>query len=199
MNQSLERPIAVYRVSQPMFWLSLFTALLLQTFVPLLLPLARLFDLPLLAVIYFALLKRNRVFGTLLGMGVGLLQDALSHGYIGMFGMAKALVGYMAAWGSVKFNLEHTLPRFFLTGSLILVHSLILVGLRLALLEVPPSQPLDLASTVLVNVALALILFQGSSQKRGAGAPRDGRASRRCTRRCRRNRWGRAHQVRSGR
>jgi rod shape-determining protein MreD len=81
-----------------------------------------------LAVIYFASLKCNRVFGTLLGMEVGLLQDALSHGYIGMFGMAKALVGYMAAWGSVKFNLEHTLPRFFLTGSLILVHSLILVA-----------------------------------------------------------------------
>jgi hypothetical protein len=78
-----------------------------------------------------------------------------------VFGMAKALVGYMAAWGSVKFNLEHTLPRFFLAGTLILVHCLILVGLRFALLEVPPlSQPLDLASTVLVNVALALILFQ---------------------------------------
>jgi rod shape-determining protein MreD len=97
MPQSVERPIAVYRVNPPTFWLPLFTALLLQTFVPLILPLVRLFDLPLLAVIYFALLKRNRVFGTLLGMGVGLLQDALSHGYIGMFGMAKALVGYMAA------------------------------------------------------------------------------------------------------
>jgi len=161
MAQSLERPIAVYRVNPATFWVSLFTALLLQTFVPLILPLGRLFDLPLLAVIYFVLLKRNRVFGTFLGIGVGLLQDALSHGYIGMFGMAKALVGYMAAWGSVKFNLEHTFPRFFLTGSLILVHGLILAGLRLALLEVPPfSQPLDLASTVLVNVALALIFFQ---------------------------------------
>jgi len=161
MNQSLERPIAVYRVNPATFWVSLFTALLLQTFLPLILPLARLFDLPLLAVIYFALLKRDRVFGTVLGTGVGLLQDALSHSYIGMFGMAKALVGYMAAWGSVKFNLEHTLPRSFLTGSLILVHSLILVGLRRALLEVPAlSQPLDLASTALVNVALALILFQ---------------------------------------
>jgi rod shape-determining protein MreD len=160
MNERLERPIAVYRVNPPTLWISLFTALLLQTFLPLILPLARLFDLPLLAVIYFALLKRNRVFGTVLGMGVGLLQDALSHGFIGMFGMAKALVGYVASWGSVKFNLEHTLPRFFLTGSLILVHSLILVGLRVALLEVPPlSQPLDLASTVLVNLALALILF----------------------------------------
>ena len=160
MVQSVERPIAVYRVHPAMFWVSLFTALLLQAFLPLIVPLARLFDLPLLAVIYFALLKRNRVFGTVLGMGVGLLQDALSHGYIGMFGMAKALVGYMAAWGSVKFNLEHTFPRFFLTGSLVLVHSLILVGLRRALLEVPPlPQPLDLASTVLVNAALALLLF----------------------------------------
>jgi rod shape-determining protein MreD len=160
MNERLERPIAVYRVNPPTLWVSLFTALLLQTFLPLILPLARLFDLPLLAVIYFALLKRNRVFGTVLGMGVGLLQDALSHGYIGMFGMAKALVGYVASWGSVKFNLEHTFPRFFLTGGLLLVHSLILVGLRRALLEIPSlSQPLDLASTVLVNLALALILF----------------------------------------
>jgi rod shape-determining protein MreD len=161
MNPSVERPIAVYRVHPVTFWASLFVALLLQTFLPLVLPVARLFDLPLLAVIYFALMNRNRVFGTILGMGVGLLQDALSHGFIGMFGMAKALVGYMSAWGSVKFNLEHTLPRFFLTGSLILLHSLILVGLRRALLEVPPlPQPLDLASAVLVNVALALILFQ---------------------------------------
>jgi rod shape-determining protein MreD len=160
MNQSFERPIAVYRVNPATLWASLFAALLLQIFLPLVLPLARLFDLPLLAVIYFALMKRNRVFGTVLGMGVGLLQDALSHGYIGMFGMAKALVGYIAAWGSVKFNLEHTLPRFFLTASLIFVHSLILVGLRRALLQVPSlSQPLDLASAVLVNVALALILF----------------------------------------
>jgi len=161
MNQSVERTIAVYRVNPATLWASLFTALLLQTFLPLILPVARLFDLPLLAVIYFALLKRNRVFGIFLGAGVGLLQDALSHGAIGIFGMAKALVGYLAAWGSVKFNLEHTLPRFFLTGSLILAHSLILVGLRRVLFEVPPlSQPADLVSTVLVNVALALILFQ---------------------------------------
>ncbi len=141
-------------------WSALFAALLLQISLPLVLPLARLFDLPLLGVIYFALLRRNRVFGTLLGMAVGILQDALSHGYIGMFGMCKALVGYIAAWGSVKFNLEHILPRFLLTGALILLHNLVLVGLRQALLEVPVTvQPLDLASTVMVNLALALALF----------------------------------------
>lgn len=161
MNTSVERPIAVYRVHPVMFWASVFTALLLQTFLPLILPLTRLFDLPLLAVIYFALLKRNRVFGTFLGMGVGLLQDALSHEYIGMFGIAKTIVGYIAAWGSIQFNLEHILPRSFLTGALFFVHGLILVGLQRALLQVPPlPQPLDLLSSVLVNVALALIVFQ---------------------------------------
>lgn len=160
MNRSLERPIAVYRVHPATLWGSLFAALLLQTTLPLILPVARLFDLPLLAVIYYALLERNRVFGTVLGMGVGLLQDALSQPYIGMFGMAKTLVGYIAAWGSVKFNLEHIFPRFFLTGVLIVVHGLILLGLRRTLLEVPPLfQPLDFTSGVLVNVALALILF----------------------------------------
>ncbi len=161
MVQRVERPIAVYRLHPAMIWASVFTALLLQTFLPLIVPLARLFDLPLLAVVYFALLKRNRVFGTFLGLGIGLLQDALSHGYIGMFGMAKTIVGYIAAWGSIQFNLEHILPRFFLTGALCFVHGLILLGLRRALLQLPPlSQPLDLFSSVLVNVALALIAFQ---------------------------------------
>lgn len=161
MNPSRERPIAVYRVHPTTLWGTLFATLLLQISLPLLVPLARLFDLPLLAVIYFALLKRNRVFGTFLGMGVGILQDALSHGNIGMFGMSKALVGYIAAWGSVKFNLEHILPRFLLTGALLLLHSLVLLSLRRALLEVPATaQPLDLASTVMVNLALALVLFQ---------------------------------------
>lgn len=161
MSQPLERPIAVYRVHPATLWSSLFAALLLQTFLPLVLPLARLFEFPLLAVIYFSLLKRNRVFGTVLGMAVGLLQDALAHGYIGMFGMAKALIGYIAAWGSVKLDLEHILARFTLTGTLIVVHSLILLGLRRALLEVlSVSPPLDLVSTLLVNTALALILFR---------------------------------------
>jgi rod shape-determining protein MreD len=165
MNRSLERPIAVYRVHPATLWGSLFVALLLQTTVPLVLPVARLFDLPLLVVIYFALLERNRVFGTVLGMGVGLLQDALSQPYIGMFGMAKTLVGYIAAWGSVKFNLEHIVPRFVLTGALIVVHSLILLALRRTLLEVSPlSQPLDLMSSVLVNIALALVLFPALDQ-----------------------------------
>lgn len=161
MANTVGGPIAVYRMHPATLWAAVFAALLLQTFLPLLVPLARLFDFPLLVTIYFALLRRNKVFGTLLGTGSGLLQDALSHGLVGMLGIAKALVGYLAAWASVKFELDQIVARSALTGALVLIHSLILLGLGHVLLDPPPAfEPLDLASTLLVNVALGLILFR---------------------------------------
>jgi rod shape-determining protein MreD len=95
-------------------------------------------------------------------MLIGLLQDAFSHGLIGMFGMAKALVGYVAAWASVRFDTERMTSRIFLTAVLIGCHSLEITGLQHILMEYPPPfVPLDLAITVIVNSALALIIFQG--------------------------------------
>jgi rod shape-determining protein MreD len=142
-------------------WVTVFVALLLQTFLPLKVSLARLFDFPLLVTIYFAVVRRNKVFAIGLGTGIGLLQDALSQSFIGIFGMAKALIGYLAATASVKFELDEPLARLALTGILIPVHSLALWALQRGLLEVPPPfQPLDSASGVLVNVGLGLIVFQ---------------------------------------
>ena len=142
-------------------WLTVFVALLLQTFLPVKVPLARLFDFPLLAIIYFAVVRRDKVFAIGLGTGIGLLQDALSHSYFGIFGMAKALIGYLAASASVKFELDEVLARLALTGILVSVHGLALLALQRGLLEVPPLfQPLETASGVLVNVGLGLILFQ---------------------------------------
>jgi rod shape-determining protein MreD len=136
-------------------------ALLVQTFLPLKLPLARMMDFPLLIVIYFALMRRDRVYGTILGTGLGILQDALSHGFIGIFGIAKAMVGYLAASASTRFELESLVARTVLTGVFVLVHNLCLAALQRALLEAPPPfQPFAIASAVLVNVALGLILFQ---------------------------------------
>jgi rod shape-determining protein MreD len=112
------------------------------------------------------LLRRNQVFGIGLGTGLGLLQDALSHGYIdhsyiGIFGMAKALIGFLAASASVKFDLEQLAPRFVFAGILIFVHSIFLFGLEHFVLGLPsPFRPLDMLSGVLVNVALGLVLFQ---------------------------------------
>lgn len=161
MPVSTDRPLEVFRVHPGTFWLTLLGALLLQSLLPLKLPLARLMDFPLLAVIYFAQLRRNKVFGIGLGTGIGLLQDALSHGYIGIFGMAKAVVGYLATSASLRFDLESLLARSILMGILVMVHALCLAGLQHGLLEYPPPfQPLSMASGILVNAALGLVVFQ---------------------------------------
>src|SRR5215472_3947100 len=161
MPAPAERPINVHRVHWITLWSAAFLALVLQAFLPVILPLARLFDLPLLVVIYFSVMRRSKVFGTLFGTMVGLAEDALSHGFLGIFGIVKALVGYFGAWASVQFDLEEFLGRLALTAVLVLFHSVTLGGLRHILVESPLTfQPLDLASVVLLNSALAVVLFQ---------------------------------------
>jgi len=161
MPVTKHRPVAVHKVHPALISIAALAALLLQTFLPLKVPLARLMDFPLLIVIYFSLLRRDKVYGILLGAGVGLLQDALSHGYIGIFGISKAIVGYLAASASTRFELESLLARTVLTGVFVLIHELCLAALQHVLLETPPPfQPLATASAILVNVALGLIAFQ---------------------------------------
>ena len=155
-----QREVEVFRVHPATLWVTILVALLLQTFLPLKIPLAGLMDFPLLVTVYFTLVRQNKIFGIALGTGLGLMQDALSHGYVGMFGMAKALVGYLAASAAIRFNIESLFARSVVTASLILLHNLCMAGLQHALLESPPAfMALDLASAVLVNVALSLIVF----------------------------------------
>jgi len=161
MVTPIQRPIEAYRVHPVVFWTTVVLSLLLYAFLPLKLPMARFFDFPLLITIYYGLVRRNLVYGTLLGTGLGLVQDALAHGFIGLLGMAKALVGYLAAAAGVRFDPERLLLRSLLTGLLVLIHDVSVLGLRQALLEFPPPfELLDLAVSVMVNVALGLILFQ---------------------------------------
>lgn len=161
MHRSRLRSVEVYRVHPLTVVVALFFAFLLQAVLPLTFPQARLFDFPLVVMIYFSFLRRSKAFGTGLGTAVGLLQDALSHHYLGLYGMAKALVGYLAAAASVKFEPEGLLPRFVLASVLVLVHNTFLAALEHALLEFPPRFVLwDQATGVLFNVALALVVFQ---------------------------------------
>ena len=155
-----QREVEAFRVHPATLWVTILVALLLQTFLPLKIPLAGLMDFPLLVTVYFTLVRQNKIFGIALGTGLGLMQDALSHGYVGMFGMAKALVGYLAAFAAIRFNVESLFARSVVTASLILLHNLCMAGLQHALLDSPPAfMALNLASAVLVNVALSLIVF----------------------------------------
>jgi rod shape-determining protein MreD len=155
-----EREVEVFRIHYTTLLVSILAALLLQTVLPLMIPVAGLMDFPLLVTVYFTLVRQNKIFGIVLGTGLGLMQDALSHGYLGMFGMSKALVGYLAASAAMRFNFESLLARSVVTAALILIHNLCMAGLQHALLDSPPPfLPLELASAILVNVALSLILF----------------------------------------
>ena len=161
MITPIQRPIAVYRVHPAVFWTTVLLSLLLHAILPLKLPVSRLFDFPLLVTIYYGLVRRDQVYSTLLGGGLGLLQDAMAHGFIGFHGMANSLAGYLAAAGGVRFDPEQLFPRTLLTGLLVLVHDLSVIGLQRTLLESsPPFEPFDVAISVMVNVALGLALFQ---------------------------------------
>jgi len=140
--------------------LVVFLSILLEVTLPPSIPIARLFQLPLLVTIYFSMIRENQIFGTLFGMSVGLLEDALSHGYLGQMGMAKALVGYLAATAGLKLEFDNVVVRGLLIGTLVLIHNGFTYLLTHQLLGLPPPfRPLHLVTSTLVNVALGLILF----------------------------------------
>lgn len=138
MPASTSRSIAVFQIHPAILLLAALLAQVVQTFLPLKLPVAGLMDFPLLIVIYFSMLRRDKVFGIGMGTCLGLLQDSLSHGYIGVFGIAKAIVGYMAASASTRFELESMVTRAVLTALFVLAHSLCVAGIEHALLQSPP-------------------------------------------------------------
>ncbi len=97
-------------------------ALLLQAFLPVHFRWANYLELPLLVTLYFAVSKRNPSTGLLLGMVIGLLQDSLSRTPIGLYGIAKTLVGYIASSIGARVDVEHPIARFLLTIGFYLFH-----------------------------------------------------------------------------
>ncbi|HEX5412080.1 MAG TPA: rod shape-determining protein MreD [Terriglobia bacterium] len=160
MDLYRHRPKEAFRAHPGILSLIVFASLLLEMTLPPILPITRLFQLPLLATIYFSMIRENQMFGTALGTIVGLLEDALSHGYLGQMGMAKALVGYLAATAGLKLEFDNLLVRGFLIGVLVAVHNSFLYLLSRQLLGLPaPFAPLHILSSTMVNVALGLVLF----------------------------------------
>jgi len=114
--------IEVYRFS-PLVSVGLpLIAVVLQVFLPLRLPFLRMFDLPLLVTIYFAVARRKQVVGMFTGSIIGLLQDSLTHQPIGLFGIAKTTVGYLASSIGVKIDIENPGSRLLITFAFYLIH-----------------------------------------------------------------------------
>ena len=85
-----------------------------------------LIDLPLLVTIYYAISQREPVSATLVGMVIGIAQDGLTHHPLGIFGISKAIVGYMAASLGVRVDTEHHGTRLLLVFGFTLLQSAIL-------------------------------------------------------------------------
>jgi rod shape-determining protein MreD len=85
-------------------------------------------DLVLVVVVYIALIS-GPVWGLLLGSIAGLIQDSLSSGIIGVGGLAKTIVGYMAGMLGTQFILTAPLSRFVVFVLATVVHATIFMGL----------------------------------------------------------------------
>ncbi|MDE1163019.1 MAG: rod shape-determining protein MreD [Acidobacteriaceae bacterium] len=88
---------------------------LLQTVLPKVFPRIAIFDLPLIAVIFFAVARRSPIAGAVTGTLVGLFQDGLTNHPFGVYGIAKAFVGYMAASIGFAVDMENMVNRAVLT------------------------------------------------------------------------------------
>lgn len=98
-------------------------AVVLQAWLPRLLGRFAWFDLPLVITVFFGLSRRNPIQGSVLGGTLGIFEDALTGHAIGINGVAKTLVGYLAASVGILVNVENHAIRLFMTFVLSLVGS----------------------------------------------------------------------------
>jgi len=113
-----ESHIEVYKFRTGAIPIATLLALVIQAWLPLHFTRAALLDLPLLVVIYLGLSRRNPSTGLLLGTAVGLMQDSLSGPTVplGLFGIAKTVIGYLASSLGARLDTEHPAARFALTA-----------------------------------------------------------------------------------
>jgi rod shape-determining protein MreD len=152
--------VEVYRFSWVATVVILLGALLLQAFLPIWLPFVRIFDLPLLITIGFATARRSPLAGLLTGGLIGILQDALTHQPIGLYGISLTVVGFGASSLGIKLDVENVGARFLLTIFFYVVHEVVyftiargLVGLHMAW-----SWPHEFLSGI-ANALLGVLVF----------------------------------------
>jgi rod shape-determining protein MreD len=109
-------------------------AILFQVYVPLFFQFLSFLEMPLLVVVYFALMRRSPIGGLFVGALVGLAQDSLSRNPLGMFGIVNTLVGYFAASVGVRLDVDHGFIRLMLTFFFYLFHQFFYWVLARALL-----------------------------------------------------------------
>ena len=132
-------------------------------------------DFVLVAVVYVAL-TRGPVGGLLAGSIAGLIQDSLTTGVIGIGGLAKSIVGFVAGAIGQQFIVTAAIPRVVMFVASTAVHAAVFMGLYYGLGLQDFSSPWrDVASQMLGNSLVGLIAFSiiesvpGAIERRRAG------------------------------
>ena len=115
----------------------------------------------ILVVVVYAALSSGPVTGLVSGTVAGLAQDAMSTGIIGVGGLTKTVVGFLAGVVGTQFIVAHPLPRFlvFFVATLLLA---VLFGGIYALIGVRDiSAPWTrVAGQGLGNAVIGLLVFK---------------------------------------
>ncbi len=135
-------------------------ALLLQRLLPLRFPSLSMFDLPLLVTIYFGVARRNQISGLLTGGVIGLIQDSLSHQPLGLYGIAKTVVGYGASSLGVKIDVDNPGSRLLVAFGFYLLHQVIFFAIARGLAgQILYWQWGHQAIAAVANALLGLLLY----------------------------------------
>ena len=153
--------VEVYRFSIPVTVGVPLLALFLQAFVPRRFPFfAIYFDLPLLVTIFFAMARRNPISGLFTGAVIGLAQDMLGHNPIGIYGIAKTVVGYGASSLGVKLDVENAGARLLVTLGFYLVHAAVYFTVARGLVSLPLTWSWSRGILAgLANAVLGVVLY----------------------------------------
>jgi len=154
------RNLEIHRFPILIYALVPLVSLVLQAWLPRVLGVFSWFDLPLVVTVYFALGRRSPIQGMLLGGTLGIFQDALTHHAIGINGIAKTVVGFLAASVGVRIDVENRTIRLALVFFLSLLSSAIYIFIyRILLGLVMDSTWQNELYKALGNAAVALVLF----------------------------------------
>jgi rod shape-determining protein MreD len=158
--RSTELHIEVHKFRAGAVAVATIFALVVQALLPVYFPKADILDLPLLITIYFGLSRRNPSTGLLLGTVIGLLQDSLSKSPLGLYGIAKTIIGYVASSIGARLDTEHPAARFALTVVFFSLHQGVIVLIKRLLLAQPEAWfTTRLGIAAGVNAIVAVFLF----------------------------------------
>lgn len=158
-NQRADR-IEVFRFNPVVTVGVVVAALILQAFLPVKIGFFRVFDLPLIVTIFFAVARRSQVSGCITGAVIGLLQDSLAHQPLGVFGIAKTVVGYAASSLGAKIDVENPGSRLLMVFGFYLVHESIYMAIARGLVGLDRQWLWGHElRNALANAVLAIVIF----------------------------------------